>query len=286
MEENNCKNTPQEELGSKKEKIKYKFQKKFSDRETEDYKTWLSFYPKKTYFKFQLDCWGYFDPRPQINSNITSVIVLIILFVTLLSMSISWFHLLLVPFLFFGWGDFYLNLPFNTGKTDECENPSYGFYMYHIDPVPGKLNIPTCFIWQWGDYNSWEMPWSYEWVRTSILLKDNTWEHETKGNYREFYKDEWKNKQQVYFFDFLDKSDNTVIPTKIYVEEREWRPKWLMWTNIFSKTRKTIDVHFSKEVGSRKGSWKGGTIGCSYLMKKNESAIQCIKRMEIEKTFR
>ncbi|MFT6125897.1 MAG: hypothetical protein ACJAVA_000339 [Flavobacteriaceae bacterium] len=297
-EDNNCKATPQEELMPKKEKINYKFQTKFTSRDTEDYKNWFSFGYFKSYFKFQFDCWGYFDPRPQINSNVTSVLVLLTLIISLFTMTFTWFHLLILPFLFFGYGDFFLHLPFNTGKINESENPSYGFYMYHIDPFPGKINFPTCFIWQWGNYKSTDMPWANTWIRTSILIKTQdlmkdgkikikeSWVHETKGNTFDFYKEEWKKLQYMVEYDFLDKSDNTIIPTKVYVEEREWRQHWLKWTSLFANVRKTIDVNFSKEVGSRKGSWKGGTTGCGYLMNKGETALECIKRMEKERTFR
>lgn len=75
------------------------------------------------------------------------------------------------------------------------------------------------------------------------------------------------------------------IPTTIYVEEREWRPKWLKFTKLFSLVRRTIDVHFSREVGARKGSWKGGTIGCGYDMKPDETPLDCLKRMEVERNF-
>ena len=277
-----AKTTPLSELKKQKERINLKFRTKFNYLENPE---WLTFYSNKSYFKFRYSPYGYFDPRPEIKSNVTSVITLIILLFSILSLSFSWFHLLLLPFLFFGWGDFYLHLPFDSEK-DDAENPEYGFYMYHVDPIPGKINFPTEFIWQWGNYKSWTMPWGNDWVRTSILLKDNTWEHETKGNRKEFYNDYWKNKQYVVDYNFLDKSDNTIIPTKVYVEEREWRPKWFKWTKLFANVRRSIDVHFSKEVGSRKGSWKGGTVGCGYTMKKGETALECIKRMEAERTFR
>lgn len=280
--------TPAHELdkNKEKEKISFKFKSIFSEKDTENYRDWFSFYPKGSYFKIRFSSYAYFDPRPQISSNITSVLVLAIIIVSILSLSVSWFHLLLLPFMFLGWGDFYLSLPFDTGKGNECDTPDYGFYMYHIDPAPGKLNFPTCFIWQWNNYKSWDMPWGYDWVRTSILLKDNTWAHETKGNRKEFYNDEWKDQQYMIEYDFVDKYDNTIIPTKVYVEEREWRQHWLKWTTLNSHVKRTIDVKFSKEVGSRKGSWKGGTIGCGYAMKKGETALQCIQRMEQERTFR
>jgi len=77
--------------------------------------------------------------------------------------------------------------------------------------------------------------------------------------------------------------DGEVIPTIIYVEEREWRRKWLKWTSLFSKINRTIDVHFSKECGKEKRSWKGGVIGCSYPLLKNEEPLDCLKRMEKER---
>lgn len=58
-----------------------------------------------------------------------------------------------------------------------------------------------------------------------------------------------------------------------------------MWTKLFALTRKTIDINFSREVGKRKGSWKCGTIGCSYTLLKGETPLECIKRMEQERTF-
>lgn len=286
MNNTKCNATPEKELIKKKKRKRFVFKSIFNESDTEYYKNWISFYPKKSYFKFKVDAWGYFDPRPQLISNVTSIIVVFVVLLSAITMSFSLFHLALIPFLFFGWGDFYINLPFDTGMTDECENPSYGFYMYHIDPIPKKINFPTCFIWQWGNYKSFDMPWAKTWIRTSILLKNGSWEHERKGDKKEFYNEEWKDRQYMVEYDFIDKSDNSVIPTKVYVEEREWRQHWLKFTRFFSTVRKTIDVHFSKEVGSRKGSWKGGTIGCGYPMKKGETALECIKRMESERTFR
>ena len=57
------------------------------------------------------------------------------------------------------------------------------------------------------------------------------------------------------------------------------------WTKLFAKTRRTIDVHFSKEVGERKGSWKGGVMGCGYTLNENETPLECLQRMEVERKF-
>lgn len=89
-----------------------------------------------------------------------------------------------------------------------------------------------------------------------------------------------------YHYDYTDKYDGTVIPCTFWVEEMEWRPKWLTWTGKWKYVKKYIEIKFDKEVGSRKGSWKGGCIGCSYDLLENETPMECIKRMERERDFR
>ena len=97
-------------------------------------------------------------------------------------------------------------------------------------------------------------------------MKDDTWEHETKGNHKSFCNDEWKQKQKSWTCDYTDIHDGEVIPTTIYVDEREWRPKWLKWTSLFAKTSRGIDIHFSKEVG------KNGRIVLDYLPRDQTNA--------------
>ena len=79
--------------------------------------------------------------------------------------------------------------------------------------------------------------------------------------------------------------DGEIIPCKYWVEDREWRPKWLTWTGLFKYVKKYIEIEFDNEVGKKKGSWKGGCIGCSYDLKPGETAEECIKRMEKEREF-
>lgn len=86
-------------------------------------------------------------------------------------------------------------------------------------------------------------------------------------------------------YDYTDPYDGAVVPCKFWVEEMEWRPKWLKWTKAFAKTRRYIEVEFSQEMGPRKGSWKGGTLGCGYELLSGEHPTDCIKRMEREYKF-
>ena len=204
-------------------------------------------------FDISFEICGYFDNRPRINFDII------------------FFSLELI-------------LPFRNSWTDECDPPKWGISI-HDNTVwiyrGGKGNMKRGNKW-W----TWNIPFlTKNWVRSSILLKNNTWEHETKGNTKNFYEEKWKKKQAVWNYRYTDKYDGEIIPTTIYVEEREWRPKWLEWTSLFAEKRRTIDVHFSKECGKRKGSWKGGTIGCGYELLPNEHPLSCIKRMEKEREF-
>lgn len=65
----------------------------------------------------------------------------------------------------------------------------------------------------------------------------------------------------------------------IRVESRRWERYWYPRKLV----KKTIDVQFNDEVGERSGSWKGGTIGCSYDMLPGETALQTLRRMEAER---
>lgn len=49
--------------------------------------------------------------------------------------------------------------------------------------------------------------------------------------------------------------------------------------------RRVIEIEFDGEVGERTGSWKGGTIGCSYKMQEDKTIEQCLRRMERERKF-
>ena len=213
---------------------------------------WLIFYWGWR-FDISYEICGYFDNRPRINLDLV------------------FFSLTLI-------------LPFRNNWTDECDCPKWGISIHHKTlwiHKGGKGNMKGGSKW-W----TWYIPFiTKEWVRTSILLKNDTWEQETKGNVKDFYKDKWKQNQKSWNYNYTDSYDGEVIPTTIYVEEREWRPKWLKWTRLFADTNRTIDIHFSKECGKRKGSWKGGTLGCGYNMLPKESPLDCLKRMEKERKF-
>lgn len=90
-------------------------------------------------------------------------------------------------------------------------------------------------------------------------------------------------------FDF-DDFDGERIVARTRIEEREWRrgTGWFRWLSLFSKPRisRILDLDFSKEVGRRKGSWKGGTIGHSIIMQPYELHRSAFKRYCAENNLR
>ena len=242
---------------------------------------WVSFYPTLN-SSFFVEKAGYFDERPQLHASVTQLIALLAL---PFAIQYSFWFLLALPLVLFGWGTLYIRLPIKTGIQD-CESAAWGFN-YHGNTIwiyiGGGGNFSGGKKWK-----TFTMPWEYTWVRTSLLLSDQkSWEHETPKKRESFYTDKWKDPNVVFIktLPYLDKYDNTSLLATIRVEEREWRRRFLKWTKMFSKTRKTIAIEFSSEVGKRKGSWKGGCVGCSYDILPGETPFECLKRMEKERKF-
>lgn len=74
-------------------------------------------------------------------------------------------------------------------------------------------------------------------------------------------------------FQFRD-FDGELVEARTQIEEREWHRgtgafKWLRWVWP-SRVDRSLELKFSSEVGPRKGSWKGGTVGHGIRMLPNE----------------
>lgn len=82
-------------------------------------------------------------------------------------------------------------------------------------------------------------------------------------------------------FEFDDFDGERIVATT-KIEEREWRfgTGWFRWLSLFRKPRVTrsLNLSFSSEVGKRKGSWKGGTVGHSIEMQPGELHESAFRR--------
>jgi len=197
-----------------------------------NYKTespeWVTFYP--TFSNgFYVEKAGYFDERPEIRTSVTQLILLVLFPFLLLH---SFWFVFLIPFIvLIGWGALYIHLPIRTGIQD-CESAAYGFN-YHDN----KIWIYTGGAGNFSGgrkYVTYTMPWDLTWVRTSTLMNDFEWYHETQTNRISWTKtneeivvgsSEWLNLnkwQETH--PYFDSFDNTTINATTSVVEREWRP--------------------------------------------------------------
>lgn len=137
----------------------------------------------------------------------------------------------------------------------QCSGPTYGFYFFedHLVLEYGKdssRKMRKLFI---------NLPWSWKHREHKVLGRKQEWPY-----------------QYVLESGEVQNRIATIQP-----EMRRWTRWWLPW----SKTRHYIDVQFDGEVGEETGSWKGGTLGCGYEMRKDESPRECLRRMERERKF-
>lgn len=140
---------------------------------------------------------------------------------------------------------------------------------------------------------SWFLPWTdWRFVRHSYYSPDG--EHLrafwTKGRRhrlndvgRSAWDEEYAYKKTVptVSFEFDDFDGERIVATTL-IEEREWRfgAGWFKWLSVFAKPkiRRSLDLAFSAEVGERKGSWKGGTIGHSCDIAVGETPESAFRR--------
>ena len=87
--------------------------------------------------------------------------------------------------------------------------------------------------------------------------------------------------QPTAYYDF-DDYDGEAIKARCKIEEREWRrgTGWFRWLSLFwrPKVQRSLDLEFSSEVGARKGSWKGGTLGHGIGIEPGESVESAFRR--------
>lgn len=143
----------------------------------------------------------------------------------------------------------------------------YGVYLFH-----NHFNI----MWGRGDANFNQELLGPE-QRWSCFLPWSEWRqvrHDVYGEQGEFLKpassfDDFHDDNNTIpkrKFNFLD-FDGEEIEAETFIEEREWRRgvKWFKWLSWFSKPKisRSLVIRFNKEVGKKKGSWKGGIVGHS-----------------------
>ncbi len=146
-------------------------------------------------------------------------------------------------------------------------------------------------------FGSWDktiyLPWMWTWKSTEYLTQDMkvvVYKETIKNRLGFFTGGSFEIEEGIK--KLLSKSEPYVYHLKngaiqhrtatYNVERRTWTWRWIPF---IKKVNTSIDVSFNDEVGEKSGSWKGGTIGCSYHLLKNETPLEALKRMEKERKF-
>jgi len=162
----------------------------------------------------------------------------------------------------FGLGLLKIAFSFPWPKTvpdeGQCSGPTYGFH-FHSDYL--WLHYGKSIGRRGDPHKAFKMPWRWRHVNDAHKILSEPEKHPY------FYRLRGDGKQEV--------------TATIHVETRTWVRPWIPWKMVI----KSIEVSFDDEVGDRAGSWKGGTVGCGYTMKPNETALDCLRRMERERVF-
>jgi hypothetical protein len=156
----------------------------------------------------------------------------------------------------FIFGNLFLYMPWNhEDSTDYADTGEWGFSYYREAHQIHAHWGQKCLVIN--------MPWSWDHVRHDIL-----YDYETHPYTYVLKSGEVQNRKAT-----------------IRKEEREWKWRWFKWLPYPKNIRTYINIRFDGEVGEETGEWKGGCTGCSYDMKPDETPLQTLRRMEIERKF-
>lgn len=164
----------------------------------------------------------------------------------------------------------------------------YGFSLSdgHLDISLGRQTMDSSTDQRWGCF----LPWT-QWRHVRHSFYGLEGEHiatlpDTGQSYLGNIK-KWENERAIadsvptIAFEFKDFDGERIVATT-KIEEREWRfgTGWFKWLSVFRKPKiiRSLDLRFSEEVGKRKGSWKGGTIGHAIDMLPEELHEESFRR--------
>lgn len=131
---------------------------------------------------------------------------------------------------------------------------------------------------------SWLIPW-LDWthVRHTIYKPDGTFFAELEDlpfcsqEREEAISNCPKIRYQIYDL------DGEIIEVTAQLEERQWNRGrgWWQWLKYFKKpiVRRSIDIDYASEVGTGKGSWKGGIMGHGIDIEPGETNIKALTRL-------
>lgn len=171
-----------------------------------------------------------------------------------------------------GWGVLFIHFPWKNKKPEvrygeiNNEQPQYGFYIYNED-VYSELSM------YWGKHHKcYAFPWSLQFYKHTVLKDGKMVEQNMFFTGKQIQPD-------IVKLPFRYIREDGLIQQAVahcFIEQREWRRKWLKFSSLFNMIVRTVDIEFKDdkgnymEIGNSSNNWKGGTIGCSCRMTDEE----------------
>ncbi len=149
----------------------------------------------------------------------------------------------------------------------------------------GERNLYLC----WGDRSKFiHMPWSFDWISTAKMDtggKFQVVQYSNRGKHAEIVLND-PLEEQTYPFEYTTKRGEyqPTTATVKAVERRVWQWKLFRFLRLplMRKTRYSLDVWFADEMGSERGSWKGGTIGTGCDWRPGQTIDQAMRAFELK----
>ena len=184
----------------------------------------------------------------------------------------------------FIWGQFAIELPFIPMRRDDVNNhPRYGFD-YHGQTFWIHYGMTKDTNWPQDRWYTFHMPWTYDFVKHTILNPDGSVYCDAKNLSNSFNPPERTIEVHDYRY-ILASGEVQDRKATIFGEEREYCMKAFKWLGFPKKIYRSIDISFDQEIGEGIRTWKGGTVGCSNDWKHDETMFECLKRMEFGRKF-
>jgi hypothetical protein len=170
----------------------------------------------------------------------------------------------------------FIRMPDKIYKDSLGQGFGYGFCW------PRSLDMWDGIHFNWGmNTKIMNFPFRLKWYETRVLLKNTEY---AKGDNYDDIPDVYI-VSVPYRYVLQDGTEQKVTATaKEFI--MEWRRPHLFNLPILRKKKHFIDVRFDKPIGEGVHDWKGGVMGVSYDILKNESIQECINRMEKERKFK
>jgi len=232
--------------------------------------SWMRFFGVKRINDNSIDfVWGYFAPRASFQ---------------LVLHRGGYFDPRYAVSIALGYGVLHFYLPFKTSLGEGCNLPQYGvaihdntFWIY----TGGKFDKSIGQCTGNDQWVTWNLPFfSHQFVGHWIMDRSKQWVLVERDAYK--FREEHAYVERHPYTYRLKSGVVQARTATCTLEKRKWHRKWFPF---LTRTSQVIDVEFSDEVGERSGTWKGGTIGCSYEMLPSETIESCLRRMEKERQF-